>query len=187
MPNPRLAARYAKSLIDLSLEKGQLEAVYADMQWLASVCKSSREFVSVLNSPVISNDKKEKILKAVTDGKVTDLTVAFNRLLVNKRRESNLPEIVNAFISQYKAYKKIYTVKLTTAHPISEEIKNAIVTQVKKSSDMENIELETAVDEKLIGGFVLQAGDRMVDASIAYDLKQITKQFENNDFIYKLK
>ena len=34
MPNPRLAGRYAKSLIDLSLEKGQLEAVYADMKYL---------------------------------------------------------------------------------------------------------------------------------------------------------
>ena len=36
MPNPRLAARYAKSLLDLSLEKDQLEQVYADMQWVDS-------------------------------------------------------------------------------------------------------------------------------------------------------
>ena len=36
---------------------------------------------------------------------------------------------------------------------------------------MQNIELETTVDEKLIGGFVLQTGDKLIDASIAYDLK----------------
>ena len=52
---------------------------------------------------------------------------------------------------------------------------------------MQNIELETVVNEDLIGGFVLEAGDKLVDASIAYDLKQIARQFENNDFIYKIR
>jgi F-type H+-transporting ATPase subunit delta len=33
----------------------------------------------------------------------------------------------------------------------------------------------------------LQVGDKLVDASIAYDLKAIAKQFENNDFIYKIR
>lgn len=187
MPNPRLASRYAKSLLDLSIEKGQLEAVYADMQWLQAVCRSSRDFVNMLRSPVISSDKKDKIAEAVTAGKIGALTAAFNRLLISKHRESHLPEITTAFIAQYKAYKKIYTVKLTTAAPVSEAIRNAIIEQVKKTSDMENIELETAVDENLIGGFVLQAGDKMVDASIAYDLRQVARQFENNDFIFKVR
>lgn len=187
MPNPRLASRYAKSLIDLSIERGQLEAVYADMQWLQAVCRSSKEFVSMLRSPVISSDKKDKIAEAVTAGKISPLTAAFNKLLISKHRESNLPEITTAFIEQYKAYKKIYTVKLTTATAVSEAVKNAIIEQVRKTSDMQNIELDTAVDEKLIGGFVLQAGDKMVDASIAYDLRQVSRQFENNDFIFKVR
>jgi F-type H+-transporting ATPase subunit delta len=187
MPNPRLAARYAKSLLDLSVEKSKLEAVYADMLWLQAVCKSSREFVNLLRSPVINSDKKEKIVEAVTAGKVNALTAAFNKLLIIKHRESNLPEIATAFISQYKEHKKIYTVKLTTAVPVSDAVKNEIINQVKKTSDMQNIELETSVNEKLIGGFVLQAGDKLIDASIAYDLKQIARQFENNDFIYKVR
>ena len=39
----------------------------------------------------------------------------------------------------------------------------------------------------LIGGFVLQVGDKLVDASISYDLNTIARQFENNDFIYKIR
>lgn len=187
MLNPRLAARYAKSLIDLAIEKGQLETVYADMLWLRAVCKNSREFVNVLRSPVIKADKKEKIVAAVTENKVSILTASFNRLLITKHRESNLPEIINAFISQYKVNKEIHIVKLTTAAPVSEEVKSRIISQVKNTSDMKNIELETEVDESLIGGFVLQAGDKLVDASIAYDLKHIARQFENNDFVYKVR
>lgn len=187
MPNPRLASRYAKSLIDLSMEKGQLENVFADMQWLQAVTKSNRDFVNLLRSPVIKADKKIKIVDAVVAGKISDLTLGFTKLLINKGREANFPEIISSFISQYKSHKNIQTVKLTTATPISDAAKDAIVAQVKKSGGFENIELETAVDDKLIGGFVLQTGDKLIDASVAYDLKTIARQFENNDFIYKIR
>jgi F-type H+-transporting ATPase subunit delta len=107
--------------------------------------------------------------------------------MIRKSRESYLPEVVTAFIKQYKANKNIYSVKLTTASGLSEELKSAIVKQVQATTEMQNIELETVVNEALIGGFVLQAGDKLIDASIAYDLKNIAKQFDNNDFIYKIR
>jgi F-type H+-transporting ATPase subunit delta len=187
MPNPRLASRYAKALIQLAIERGELETVFADMQWLQSVCKSNPDFVNVLRSPIIKGDQKNKIITAVTTGRISELTASFNKLLINKTRESDLPEITAAFIQQYKEHKNIHTVKLTTASPISEAMKNEIMKQIKSTSNMQNIELETSVNEALIGGFVLQAGDKLIDASVAYDLKQISRQFENNDFIYKIR
>jgi F-type H+-transporting ATPase subunit delta len=187
MPNPRLASRYAKSLIDLSIERGQLEPVYNDMLFLQQLTKASRDFLNLLRSPVVSADKKQSIINALTEGKIGEMTNAFTRLLVNKGREGDLPEIITSFIQQYKQKKNIHTVKLTTATEVSEEVKNNIIAQVQKTSDLKNIELETVVDPKIIGGFVLQTGDKLVDASIAYDLKEIARQFENNDFIYKVR
>src|SRR5262245_25849441 len=108
MPNPRLASRYAKALIDLAIEKNKLEEVFADMQWLQSVCKGSREFVNVLRSPIIKTDKKEKIIETVTKGKTGSITSAFLMLMVKKGREGNLPDVITAFIRQYKEHKKIY-------------------------------------------------------------------------------
>jgi F-type H+-transporting ATPase subunit delta len=187
MPNPRLATRYAKSLLDLAIEQNLVEKVFADIEWLQQAIKGSRDFANLLRSPVIKADKKNKIVDAVTKGKLNELTSSFIRLVITKGRESSLPEVTTAFINQYKAYKNIYTIKLTTASPINDELRNAIVDQIKKTSHMQNIELETKVDDKLIGGFVLQAGDKLIDASIAYDLRQVAKQFENNDFIYKIR
>ncbi len=103
MPNPRLAARYAKSLLDFSVEKGQLEQVYADMQWLQEVCKSSRDFANMLRSPIIKSDVKGKIIRAVTQTHLSELTSAFNQLLVTKNRESYLPEICSATTSNLVA------------------------------------------------------------------------------------
>lgn len=187
MPNPRLAARYAKSLIDLSLEKGQLEQVYSDMLWLQGVCKSNRDFVNMLRSPIIKNDVKGKIVHAVTAAQVGELTRAFNQLLVNKGRESHLPEIITAFVQLYKDQKGIKTIRLTTASKASEEVKNTIVMQVKKAGGFNEVELEEKIDPAIIGGFVLQVDDKLVDNSVSYNLSSIAKQFENNDFIYKIK
>ncbi|RYD96514.1 MAG: ATP synthase F1 subunit delta [Sphingobacteriales bacterium] len=186
MLSPRLASRYAKSLLDLAVERGQLEAVYADMQYLRDLIRSSRELAVMLKSPVVSSDKKQAVINAVTDGKISELTLAFTRLLIAKHREGELVEIVPAFMTQYRAYKGIHTVKLTTATPVSEEAKAKILAQVRGTSDIEKIELETSVNPDLIGGFVLQTGDKLVDASVAYELKEIGRQFEKNDFIYKL-
>jgi F-type H+-transporting ATPase subunit delta len=187
MPNPRLAARYAKSLVDLAIERKQLEEVYADMTLLDKVCHTNRDFVNLLRSPIVKTDTKKKIMVAIISGKVSVLTQSFITLLISKGRESNLPEIIQSFISQYKAHKNIHIVKLATAMPISDAIRNAVVTQVKEAGGFTNIELEEQVDDSLVGGFVLQVGDKLVDASIAYDLKTIARQFENNDFIYKIR
>lgn len=187
MPNPRLAARYAKSLLDLAVEKGQLEKVYADMVWLQDVCKQSRDFANMLRSPIIKADVKGKILKAVTQAHISEMTSAFNQLLVTKNRESFLPEICAAFIHTYKEQKGIKTIQLTTATTVSEEVKQSILAQVKKAGAYSAVELQEKVDPSLIGGFVLQVDDKLIDASIAYDLRAIAKQFENNDFVYKIK
>ena len=187
MKNPRLAGRYAKSLIDLAVEKNELEKVYADMQYLQAVCKVSKEFVGLLKSPIIPIDKKSGALKAVTNGKISELTTAFNQLLINKNREFYLPEIVNAFIDQYNTIKGIHKVKLTTAAPISEEMKAAIVNKMKSETKLQQIELETAVKEELIGGFVLEFNNNLVDASVQRDLRDVRKQFEKNVYVQQIR
>jgi F-type H+-transporting ATPase subunit delta len=187
MQNPRLASRYAKSLIDLAVELNLLEQVYTDMQWLNGVCKSNRDFVNLLKSPIIKGETKIKILTAVTTGNISELTDRFNKLLVTKNREKFLPEITSAFITAYKKYKNIKTVHLTTAYPLSDGLRQIFIDQVKKSEVNSVIELDEKVNPDIIGGFVMQIGDRLVDASVAYDLKTISRQFDNNDFIYKVR
>lgn len=187
MQNPRLAGRYAKSLMDLAIERNELEAVHNDILQLQHLFKNSRELVNIMRSPVILPDKKQDVFKAVTQGRISQLTHSFFDLLVRKNREANFPEIVNALMEQYKHHKNIQTVTLTTARPISEEVKQDIIRKVQAQNPGKNIELRTQVKEDIIGGFVLEMGDNLVDASISYDLKAIRKQFLNNDFIYKIR
>lgn len=187
MLNPRLAGRYAKSLIDLAVERNYLEEVYKDMLYLQAVCKASREFVVLLKSPVIPIDRKSKALTAVTAGKISELTAAFNKLLISKNREFYLPEIVDAFIDQYNAIKGIHKVKLTTAAAVSDDVKKAIVSKITNETSLEHIELESVVKEELIGGFILEFNNNRVDASIQRDLKDLKAQFDKNIYVQQIR
>jgi F-type H+-transporting ATPase subunit delta len=187
MSNPRLAGRYAKSLIDFSLEQNQLDNVCQDIKMLQSLCISNPDFVNMLKSPVIKSDKKEKIVEAVIAGRVGDITITFFKLLINKAREYNLPEIINAFIEQYNEINNIHIIKLTTAVPVSDALKDSIVNKIKTDTAYQKIELETSVKDELIGGFTLEIGDTLVDASILKDLNEVKKQFLNNEYVHNIR
>jgi F-type H+-transporting ATPase subunit delta len=187
MPNPRLASRYAKSLVDLAIETGQLDPVYQDLQLLANTCRESRELVSFMRNPVINADKKEKIFAALFDNKLTALTDRFSRLLIRKGRENYLPEIAEEGIRQYRAYKHIREVRITTATPISEELRQEIIHKVQSEIKDQQIELRSEVDERLIGGFVLESDNNLFDASILRDLKDVKAQFEKNVFVRNIR
>ena len=174
-------------MLDLAIEQKQLDAVYNDIRFLRTVCKGNPDFVAVLKSPVIKADKKEKIIGSITKERVSDLTSLFIQLLVRKARESNLPEIVNAFVEQYNTLKDIHHVKITTAVPMSAAAEQVILSKVRSNTPIQNIELETHVEDELIGGFKLEVGGTLVDATILRDLNDVKKQFRNNEYIQQLR
>lgn len=186
MQNPRLASRYAKSLVDLAVEKNELEAVHTDMQLLQAICKSNPDVVALLNSPIIKADKKVKILGAVLDGKISGITSGFMRLLTTKGRESTLPQVAKEVIKQYNVIKNITTVKITTAVPVDAATLSVIQQKAEQSAGRK-VTMETAVNPDLIGGFTLETGDQLFDASILRDLKDVKKQFLQNIYVQNIR
>lgn len=183
MQNPRLASRYAKSLLDLAKEQGALELVLADMELINQICTSNADFVQMLRSPIIKADKKFAILQAILGDKIGPLTTAFIKLLTAKGREFFLPEMTTAYAKQYKELKHINTVTLTTAVGIDDQLKQNIHDKIVASLKGEAVELHTQVDASLIGGFTLEVGDKSFDASIKRDLNDIKAQFTKNLYI----
>lgn len=182
----RIASRYAKSLIDLSQEQNKLERVMGDLQAFQQATEQ-RDFYLLLKSPIVNPDKKGTILKEIFGGKFDELSMAFIDIILRKGRESYLPEIVAEFMNQYKALKHITTVKLTTATALSDESLNAIKAQLKGSSQTDtNIEIETAIDPDIIGGFVIEFDDKLYDASVAHRLNNLRKEFSGNEYVNKI-
>lgn len=173
-----VASRYAKSLLDLAVEKGQLDTVYSDMLQVSEVAGSSKDFVNFLNSPVIKTDKKVSVLKSIFEGKLSELTLAFFKIVASKRRESVIPEMAASFIDQYRAHKNILTAIVTSASGLDTTTRQKALDLVKAQTKGE-IELVEKTDPKLIGGFILRIGDKQIDRSVSRQLTNLKKELTN--------
>lgn len=183
MQNPRLASRYAKSLLDIAVEQNKLEETLKDVQLLNAICTGSRDFANMLRNPVIKGDKKQSIIDAVVGGKLSEVMKLFVKLLVNKGREDQLQNITTSFMEMYKKLKNIKTVKLTTAVPANETVRETVRKKIAEAHPDAIIEFEEKVNEELIGGLVMQMDDVMFDFSVRRDLNDVSLQFSKN--IYK--
>lgn len=179
----RISSRYAKSLLDLAVEGNTTEQVMNDIQAFSKMLES-RDLQLLLKSPIVSSDKKSDIFKALFEGKFSQLTMAFLNIILNKGREEFLPQIAEDFILQYKEAKGITDVKLTTAAKVPDALLDEIKSKLMDSdATSEKVEISTDVNPDLIGGFVVEIGDKLYDDSIAHKLNEIKKQFASNNYI----
>jgi F-type H+-transporting ATPase subunit delta len=183
MADLRVASRYVKSLLGLAVETGAVEAVHKDMLTFSSICNQNRAFAVMLRSPVIRHEKKRAILEKIFAGKVHKLTMAFIDIITRKNREPLLPLIATEFHNAYNEYKDIGQAYITSAIPLDADLRRSIETVVKKLSHTKQVELEEKVDKDLIGGFVLNVGDRQIDASIKGKLRTLKLKFDENYFV----
>lgn len=186
MSAQRIATRYAKSLIDLASEQGKLERVLEDVESFNTICQN-RDFELMLKSPIINADKKEKIFDQLFKGKYDEMTMAFLKILLKKGREPLLVDIAKAFVAQFKVKKHISSVKVTTAAALSADAIASIKKKLTASSATDdNVELETAVNPDIIGGFVVEFEDKLYDASVAHKLSLLKKEFKDNLYISQI-
>jgi F-type H+-transporting ATPase subunit delta len=171
-----VASRYAKSLIDLSQEQNNLEAINNDMNFFLHTLKANPQLKAVLGNPIISQAKKIAILADLFNGKVDKLSISFFNIMVNKGRGEVLYATAQEFNNQYNIIKHITKASVVSATALSEANKKALLDEVKAAVGGEVI-LDAKTDPSLIGGFVLTVGDRQVDTTIANSLKKLKKDF----------
>lgn len=177
MTNQRVADRYAKSLLDLAVERQQLDVIKADVDSLLAMAEN-RDLELLLLSPVVNPGKKQQVMQEVLEKAGADeLTKTFLKVLISKGREVDLVGILEAFKQQYKRLQKISAVQLTSATELAEAELGAIRQQLISSGMTESdVEIETKIDPALLGGFVLEFGGKVYDASVAHKLQQIRKE-----------
>ncbi len=182
----RIASRYAKSLLDLAQEQDKVDKILEEVKAFKKAAEQ-RDFQLLLKSPIVKSDKKQAIIKAIFGGKFDELTMTFLDVVTRKGREQYLPAIADQYIAQYKTLNNITTVKVTTAEPLEATSLSIIKAQLMGSdSTNDNIEIETAVNPDLIGGFVIEFDDKLYDASVAHKLDLLRKEFSGSDYDKKM-
>lgn len=182
MKGTRVAYRYAKSLLNLAIEQNMLDEVFKDMETVSTTCKENRELMLLLKSPIIKTDKKQAILKEVFEGLLGKTSMNFINILTSKKREYLLAQVAADYLRQHKAHKKITTIVLTSAVPLDKKAKDAILASSDIAANGE-VEIIERIDKDIIGGYIIRIGDEQIDASVAYKLSSLKRNFSENPYI----
>ncbi|KAB2810114.1 ATP synthase F1 subunit delta [Phaeocystidibacter luteus] len=182
MSNARAAHRYAKALLDLAVERNELDRVQQDLNDVKASIRESREFRNLLASPVIKPHQKVQVLKAIFESSLSNTTNMFLALLVDHGREGITAEVIDSFHTGYLKVKGITHATVTSSTPLSAELRNKFTLLVKEMTGNE-VELEEKVNAEIIGGFVLRVGDKQIDTSVAGQLHELKQQYKDNLYV----
>jgi len=180
MKESRVASRYAKSLIDLSIEMGQLEAVSEDMTLIRNAVRDNRELKLAIDSPIINADKKHKFLQEIFAGKIGEVTQKFIDILVDKNRVHLVDDVSEEFERQYKITKNIVSAEVVSALPLNDELRAKVLGLVRTLDNRPDVDLVEKVDKDIIGGMIITVGDKQLDYSVVGRLEKYRQEFSKN-------
>ncbi len=171
-----VAARYAKSLLDLAKEKGIAETMYTDMTFVKQTLAQNRQLALILKNPIVRAEKKNAVMKAVFATRLNALTMSFFQIIANKNREAIIDAVADQYVSQYEKLQGVERATIITTMPLTDSLRAQFKAIVMKSSVAKSVILEEKIDANLIGGYVLRVGDRQIDGSIRSQLNDIRLQ-----------
>ena len=177
MKSTKAAIRYAKALLEMSIEQKVLDPVLHDMSRIITMAQSSQDFVSFLNSPIINTDKKIKIINALIVD-LQPLSAGFISLIVKNGRSAMLPFIASGYSSLLEKHRGIVSGTITSAVALDNDSRKKIIDKLSKTFAGE-LRLVEKIDPALIGGFIITIGDKQIDSSVASKLKNLRQELTN--------
>ena len=177
MAEQKVSARYALSLLDSAIQKNLLDAVSNDIEFISSVLKQNSNLVRMLENPVVKTEMKSSILEEIFKSKINSETMEFILFVVKKKREEILFSILEKFKELRDLKLGFVNVNVLVASEFSDsqrnELQNKLQNVLKKK-----VRMSYKVDEKILGGFIVQAGDTVFNASIKHQLDLLKKHFK---------
>ena len=169
--------RYAQSLFEAGLEIEKTEEFYRDLNELGKIFTQEETLFELLQHPRISKREKKQVLNNIFKGKISQELLNFLYILVDKRRETFLFEIIEEFNKTYNKHNNIVNVEAVTAVPMDEKAMERLKIKLEEKLN-KNIILVNKVDTSIIGGVLLKVEERFVDTTLASQLEVMERSIK---------
>ncbi len=168
-----IAARYATAVFELAKEAKKLPVVEKDIDALSAALESSAEFRGLISSPVYSRDDQGNAVAAIAKKMgLDDVVTNTLKLMAENRRLFVLPNLVDAIRGLIAEEKGEVTAEVTSAEKLTKAQETKLAGALKKAVG-KDVNINSTVDEAIIGGLVVKVGSRMIDSSIASKLSNL--------------
>jgi len=167
-----VAGRYSAALYELALNAKEVDRVEDELKAVVAAIKDNDVLQKILYHPQITAANKKDLLDQLFKGKVLPLTSNFLALLVDRRRENFLGDIVDEFIAQANKDRNIVEARVSTAVEMTDAEKGSMEKLLAKITG-KKVQSVYSIDPSLIGGVLVHIGDKVIDGTIKARLATI--------------
>lgn len=169
-----LARPYAEAAFKRAKETGNSQEWSDALAFLSAVIQDT-DLSAIINNPKVSEDRLVQLMQEICQDQVKGEGLNFLKLLIENSRLYLAPQIAELFES-YKAEDEGYVdVDVITAYALTKAEEKSFASSLKKKLN-KDVNIHASVDNSLIGGFLVRAGDSVIDGSISGQLQQLAKR-----------
>lgn len=177
MPVRHVAAkRYAQAVFAIAQAEDTFDRWSADLAWLQALA-AEPNVAAFLASSKMEPARKADILTRGLEGLHPQLR-NLAQLLVRKGRISLVDQIAEEFGELLNQERGVAVARVVTAVPLSDETRRALIDAVKRGVGASDVQLQESVSREIIGGLVIQVGDRLIDGSVRTRLQHLRRSME---------
>ena len=171
MQTDPVARVYAQALLDLGRERQRMPALGAELEQLVAAVHGDAQLRNFLESPALDQASKKRVIESLR-GTVDDAVVNFLCVLIEKGRIGSLAAISATYRDLEDAAAGRVRVRAMPAVPLGKDLQKSLLETLQQTLNRECV-LETEVQPELIGGLVLQVGDKVYDGSVSRALRRV--------------
>lgn len=169
----KLAANvYSEALFSLALEEGRIDELQKELKILCDLIGANPEFMEFLTTPKISKEEKRTFVDSVLGDKFSQEIVNLTKVLIDKKRAGELPDIVEVFDKSVLSHHDLVSAAAYSAVALSAAEMDALKAKLAQLTG-KAISLENIIDPSVIGGIRLKVGDRVIDGSLKRRLEDL--------------
>ncbi len=182
MIRKKVSRRYSLALYETASSMKIADKIHKDLLVVMKSIEASKDLKLFLHTPIISPEKKMKVISELFSKKVNKLTLDFIELLTEKKRENYLYDICADYLNLTNEKKGILEARIKTAVALTDKDKKKF-SDILKNYTGKDISAEYSIDKSIKGGIIAQFSDTIIDASIKRQLEILRKKMGEGSFL----
>lgn len=166
--------RYASALFEAGIDLDKTKEFNQELDFLKRVFEGEEKLLQILHHPKITEGEKISLIDNLFKGRVSQELINFLYILIDKRREGHILEIIEEYKVLFNKHENIISVTAITAVPMEEKAKTKL-SQVLENKFNKTVDLINEIDGKIIGGVLLKVEDKLIDGTLKGQLESMGK------------
>ena len=164
---------YAEAFLQVAESKNEVDEIVSQSKSILEVWSQSLDFRDAMSSPVLEIETKKSILEKIFANEVTPSFLNLLKLLADRQRIGILNSVLERLLELYREQRNIALATVTSATALNDDQQGEIMKTVQSVAGTDNLELDLKVDPNLIGGFIINVGSKVIDASLSGQVRRL--------------